>query len=82
MMAAVSQSSELPDLVAGLLLITMGVCFLALRTRIAAARERRVQAGDMSAADARRRTRRHVWLSIGVIVGGLIVVGRWIVERR
>ncbi len=63
-----------PDLPMSILLVLMGLAFLALRKRMIAARQARVRVGDLSDAAAKRKDRWYTVASIGVIGCGLYLL--------
>ena len=75
------QSDKSPDLQMSILLILMGVAFLALRKRMVSARQSRVQVGDMTAGTAKRKDRWYTVSSIGVILCGMYLLIRSLLNR-
>lgn len=68
------QAEKTPDLQMSILLILMGVAFLALRRRMISARQARVQVGDMRADSAKRKDRWYTVSSVGVILCGVYLL--------
>ena len=66
------------DLPMSLLMIGMGACFLALRSKMAVARQVHVQKGEMTAEEAKKKDRLVFWCSSGVVARGTFVFVMWV----
>lgn len=65
------------DLPMSLLMIGMGAGFVALRKKMAVARQVRVQKGEMSADEAKKNDRLVFWGGCGVMACGLFNFVMW-----
>lgn len=65
------------DLPISLLMISMGACFVALRKKMAVARQVRVQKGEMTAEEAKKNDRLVFWCGLGIVACGSFVFVMW-----
>ena len=68
---------KLTDLPVALMLSAAGILFLALRKQQAEARHLRVQRGEMTEAEAKKKDRLHHWCAWGMTLIGLLLVLVW-----
>ena len=72
-----AQKMRTLDLPMSLLMLVMGIIFIALRKQQAAARHERMKKGELSAEEAEKNGRIFYWGGYVVTAAGLFSLGMW-----